>query len=155
MLNARTRYGLKALVHLARQNSDQLVTAADIAAEHGIPNRFLDSILTQLRHAGVVVSRRARYGGYRLAESPDKVLVSDILMLLGEPLPAVPCGKSDAYSPCEGCTFDTCEVRLFMQRIRDAIDEIAAGTTLKELAQGTAKRRAFDLGIKIAGGARA
>lgn len=154
MLNARTRYGLKALVHLARQNPDQLVTAADMATEHGIPKRFLDSILTQLRHAGLVVSRRARYGGYRLAGSPDDILVWDILVLLGEPLPAVPCGKSDAYSPCEGCSFEACEVRLFMQRIRDAIDEIATGTTLRELAQSATKRRAFELGIKIAAGAR-
>jgi hypothetical protein len=61
------QYGLKAMVHLAGSSLAPFAQAADIAEANSISKKFLDHILTDLRRAGLVYSRKGRGGGYRRA----------------------------------------------------------------------------------------
>jgi Iron-dependent Transcriptional regulator len=60
VLTKKGKYGLKAIVHLAGLELDALAQVADIAKTNSISKKFLDHILTELRHAGLVYSKKAR-----------------------------------------------------------------------------------------------
>ena len=69
MLTNKGQYGLKAMVYLAGCAPGEPALVTDIAAKNNIPKKFLDSILGELRNAGVVHSKKGRGGGYILAKS--------------------------------------------------------------------------------------
>jgi Rrf2 family protein len=76
-LTARADYAAQALVTLARE--DRTLSAAAIAAPQGIPVAFLLSVLRDLTHDGLLVSRRGPSGGYRLARAPAKITLGQII----------------------------------------------------------------------------
>src|SRR3712207_6465784 len=68
MLTNKGKYGLKALIHLARHEGEGSVSISDIADGNQIPKKFLDAILLELRNAGILHSKKGKGGGYRLAK---------------------------------------------------------------------------------------
>ena len=87
-VSARVDYGTRALAELASR-SDQLVTSEELAELQGIPVKFLEGILRQLRQAGIVASQRGAEGGYRLDRDPAQVSIADVVRALDGPLAAV------------------------------------------------------------------
>ena len=87
-VSARVDYGTRALAELASR-PDQLVTSEELAALQGIPVKFLEGILTQLRRAGLVLSKRGAEGGYRLARPAAEIAVADVFRALDGPIAAV------------------------------------------------------------------
>ena len=75
---ARTQYALRAVMHLAVA-VEPTITARDIADERGIPHRFLEEIIADLRRAGLVRSQRGARGGYRLTVAADELSVATVL----------------------------------------------------------------------------
>jgi Rrf2 family protein len=74
-----TGYALVALAHLARHGRGQPVASHDIAAAHGIPERFLFKCLKPLVSAGVLRSVRGPNGGYRLARPPGDITLLEVV----------------------------------------------------------------------------
>jgi DNA-binding IscR family transcriptional regulator len=62
MISQKARYALRALVALARADDSMMI--AEIAEQQQIPRKFLEQILLDLKHQGIVASRRGRLGGY-------------------------------------------------------------------------------------------
>ncbi|HSO03353.1 MAG TPA: Rrf2 family transcriptional regulator, partial [Candidatus Limnocylindrales bacterium] len=87
-VSARVDYGTRALAELASR-PDHLVTSEELAGLQGIPVKFLEGILTQLRRAGLVVSKRGAEGGYRLARPASEIAVADVFRALDGPIAAV------------------------------------------------------------------
>jgi Rrf2 family protein len=87
-VSARVDYGTRALAELASR-PDQLVTSEELAELQGIPVKFLEGILTQLRRAGLVVSKRGAEGGYRLARPAAEIAIADVFRALDGPIAAV------------------------------------------------------------------
>jgi Rrf2 family protein len=87
-VSARVDYGTRALAELASR-PEQLVTSEELAELQGIPVKFLEGILTQLRRAGLIVSKRGAEGGYRLARPAEQVAVADVFRALDGPIAAV------------------------------------------------------------------
>jgi Rrf2 family protein len=87
-LNARVDYAVRAVVELAtvEAGQDRPVTADRIATGQGIPAKFLESILLQLRRAGIVHSQRGPEGGYRLARSATEITLADVIRAIDGPL---------------------------------------------------------------------
>ena len=81
-------HGTRALAELASR-PDQLVTSEELAGLQGLPVKFLEGILTQLRRAGIVVSKRGAEGGYRLARPAAEITVADVFRALDGPIAAV------------------------------------------------------------------
>lgn len=88
-ISARVDYGTRALVELASREPEHLVTAEDLAGLQEIPVKFLEGILTQLRRAGVIVSKRGVDGGYRLARPAEEITIADVFRALDGPIAAV------------------------------------------------------------------
>ncbi len=84
---AKVDYGIRALLTLAAAGVPQ--TAEALAAEQGLPPRFLGAILADLRRAGLVASQRGAEGGYRLARAPDEITMADVIRALDGPLAEV------------------------------------------------------------------
>ena len=88
-VSAKTDYALRAALELAAAPDARPVKGERIATAQAIPLRFLENILMQLRHAGLVESRRGADGGYRLARPPDQVTLADVIRAIDGPLAGV------------------------------------------------------------------
>jgi len=81
-LSLRAEYALRALIALASTEGTNVVPIQVISAQQGIPKRFLEQILNDLRSGGFVDSKRGISGGYRLARPAAQITASDILRFL-------------------------------------------------------------------------
>jgi len=112
-----------------------VLQSAEIAQRHGISKKFLDAILADLRLAGIVVTRKGRSGGYRLARPADVISVGEVLRVLDGPLALIACASRSAYVPCTDCRDErACAVRLAMLEVRDAVASVLDRKTLIEMA---------------------
>lgn len=134
MLTNKGKYGLKAMVHLAGLAPGSLAQVADIAQANSISKKFLDHILTELRRAGLVYSRKGKGGGYALARPAADIRVGAIVRALDGPLAPISCASVTAFRPCADCSdLRTCPVRLIMIEARNAIAEVLDNRTLEEM----------------------
>ena len=136
MLSMKAKYGLKALLALAECAPEGPVLIVDLSRRERIPQKFLESILLQLKRADILCSKKGRGGGYALDRSPDAIILGDVIRLLDGPLALVPCASLTAYQKCGDCTDEaTCGIRIVMKEVRDATAGILDGTTLADLLQ--------------------
>ena len=136
-------YGIRALIELSHHYGDPKPTqSGEIAARQGIPESYLEQLLTTLRRAGFIRSVRGPQGGHALIQDPDTLLVSEVIVALeGSILPIDCLDESSACSKAGGCA-----QRDMWQAVRDAILGVLESTTIGDLA---AKDR-----TATAGGAR-
>ena len=88
-ISAKADYAVRAAVELAAAPDERPVKAERIATNQEIPLNFLENILGELRHAGIVRSHRGADGGFRLARDADEVTVADIIRAVDGPLATV------------------------------------------------------------------
>ena len=155
MLTKKSKYGLKALLLLAQESGKGPVLVADLARREGLPKKFLETILLELKCHGVVQSRKGRGGGYFLRRKPSEVTFAEVMRLLDGPLAAVPCVSKMAYMECAECLDETtCGVRLAMKEVRDATADILDHTTLADVNRQVARLQRTRGGTRRRGGAR-
>ncbi len=87
-ISAKVDYAVRALCTLA-DAGDHPVTAEALAQSQGLPAKFLESILNDMRRAGLLVSQRGAEGGYRLARAASEISVADVIRPLDGPLAEV------------------------------------------------------------------
>jgi len=83
-ISAKVDYAVRALCTLAA--SDTPLTSESLASSQGLPAKFLESILNDMRRAGLLTSQRGPDGGYRLARPADEITVADVIRPLDGPL---------------------------------------------------------------------
>jgi Rrf2 family protein len=146
VLTNKGKYGLKAMVHLAGLEPGAIAQVTDIAETNSISKKFLDHILTELRHAGFVYSKKGRGGGYALARPANEIRVGAIIRVLDGPLAPIPCASVTAFRPCTDCNdLSACAVRLVMIEARNAIAGLLDNRTLGELRAKTNPRDLADM----------
>jgi len=84
-LSAKADYALRASLELASAGEGH-VKAEALARAQGIPLRFLEQILLDLKHAGLVASQRGAEGGYWLAKEPSTISVADVIRAVEGPI---------------------------------------------------------------------
>jgi Rrf2 family protein len=134
MLTQRSRYGLRAMLLLAREAPDQPpVPMSYIAKEANVPRKFLEIILTELKGANLVTSTRGKHGGFHLARPAHLISFGDIIRVIEGPLALVPCVSRTAYKRCKDCRDEaTCEIRIAMMDVRDDTARILDGRSLAD-----------------------
>jgi Rrf2 family protein len=99
-ISAKADYAVRAAVELAAATDEKPVKAERIANAQGIPLNFLENILGELRHAGIVRSHRGAEGGFRLAKPADETTIADIIRAVEGPLASVRGGPpEDSHYP--------------------------------------------------------
>jgi Rrf2 family cysteine metabolism transcriptional repressor len=128
IFSAKAEYACVAMLELAARYSDpRPVRLADIAAKHGISDRFLVQILLDLKRAGLVDSTRGAAGGYQLARTPDDVTLFDILRVVDPH--EQPSRKDDRLNP----TTFVYNVRAVWDRVVEVQQAVLKDTTLADL----------------------
>ena len=84
-------YGVRALVELARRHGEGPVQTAEIAAKQGIPEAYLDQLLTTLHKSGFIRSRRGPQGGHVLARDPMQIDLDSVMATLEGTNPPLDC----------------------------------------------------------------
>lgn len=132
-LSVRGEYALRALVVLGRLPADGLASIHSIANEQRLPRKFLEQILNDLRHAGVVESRRGVAGGYRLARSADTITLAEVIRRVDGALAPVSCVSERFYEKCS-CPDETrCPIRSIMKEVRDSVARQMEETSVLDL----------------------
>ncbi|SRR5713101_50162 len=143
--SAKGEYGIMAVLDLALANGAAPVQAKAIADRQGIPLRFLEQILSSLRHAGLVESSRGARGGYRLSKPAEDIRVGDVIQAVDGPIAmtnrALPRhGNGNGHRARHGSI-----VQGVWKEVKDKVLETMNRTTLADLC-----RRARDLEEKRA-----
>ncbi|GLS22735.1 Rrf2 family transcriptional regulator [Labrys miyagiensis] len=134
MLTKKGKYGLKAMVHLAGAKPGQPMLVNEIAEQNGIPKKFLDTILGELRNAGLLHSKKGKGGGYSLGRPASEIRVGHIIRVLDGPLAPIACASKTAYQRCDDCTDEKqCAVRMMMLEVRQAISTVLDNRSLAEM----------------------
>jgi Rrf2 family protein len=124
-------YGVRALVELAMHYGDGQVQTAEIASKQGIPEAYLEQLMTTLHKFGFVSSRRGPQGGHMLAMNPADISLSMIMNTLeGNNAPL------ECFTDPNDCMFsDGCAQREIWKSVDDAIQSLLGNTTLADLTQ--------------------
>jgi Rrf2 family protein len=133
MLSQRTRYTIRALLHLADRYGEGPVQLSEIAEAQRIPSKFLTVMLSNMRRAGLIETMRGREGGYWLAKPPGEISYGEIVRLTRGSLGLLPCASRLAYEQCTNCiTEDKCRLHRVMLMVRDETARILDGLTLAD-----------------------
>src|SRR4030095_13669513 len=100
MLSKRSQYAFKALAYLTRRYNKGPVLISEIAVKQKIPLKFLETILLELKNAGILDSKKGKGGGYYLNKDPGTVRIATIIRLVNGPIAMLPCVSLYFYKRC-------------------------------------------------------
>ena len=119
-------YALRAVIHLADEEAARACSVAEIAARERIPRQFLEKIVQELIHKGLVRSRRGPHGGYVLARPADEVTFKDVIEALEGPISLNVCVGE--HPDC--FLLGTCGMQRVWQEGQRRVLELFANTTI-------------------------
>jgi len=135
MLSKKTKYGLKALIFIARQDPSVPVLISDISDKEQIPKKFLEAILLDLKKFGILGSKKGKGGGYYLLKDPKTVSAATLIRVLDGPIAMLPCASHNFYEKCDDCPQEeTCSLNHFLITVRDNTLSLLQQKTLYDLA---------------------
>jgi len=145
-LSKKGEYGLRSLIDLgiAREVGREVVQLGELAANQQTPVKFLEQIMLELRNAGFVESRRGKFGGYLLAQAPDRLPMGAVVRALEGPLAPIACVSQTAYEPCSCPDEVHCGLRMLMMDVRNAIAAILDRYTLADVVSVTLRKMRRD-----------
>lgn len=131
--SSQEEYGLRCLLRLGRQPDGISLTIPEISKAEGISTPYVAKLMRILRNGGLVTSVRGQAGGYALARAPEKILVGEVMAVLGGRLfdPAF----CDMHAGDEHvCTHSVdCSIRSLWRTVQLVIDQVLNKTTLRDL----------------------
>ena len=132
-LSTKGKYGLRAMIDLARFSETEPVSIGCIAARQKLSERYLEQLFSLLKKAGLVKSIRGASGGYVLAQDASEISVGDVLRALEGNLEPVRCA---AFYSEEGCmASEECVTKYVWQKINDSINKTVNEIKLDELVK--------------------
>lgn len=135
MLTRKTKYGLKALIYIAKQDKSKPVLISEIAEHENISKKFLETILLDLKKNGVLGSKMGKGGGYYLLKCSHEIKIASLIRILDGPIALLPCVSLNFYEKCDDCpSEETCALNKLMIQVRDNALVILENKTLFDLA---------------------
>lgn len=141
-LSKRGEYGMRTLIYLgiAREVGREVLSASDLSSEDNLPLKFVERILSDFRHAGIIGTKRGKFGGYFLLKDPADIKMGDMVRLLDGMLAPIPCASEAFYQPCTCSDEDHCGLRMLMIDVRNAISNILDRYTLADVVEVTLRK---------------
>lgn len=131
-ISTKTRYGLRAMIQLAKNYDEPLMSISQIAKDQNISQKYLENILLLLKKAKLLKSIRGSKGGYKLALPPNEI-TSDQIILALEDIPLI---IECAESPNSCNKSDFCESHVLWKNINNSILNILKNTKLSDMIKG-------------------
>lgn len=135
MLSKKTKYGLKALIYIAKHSGTEPVLISEISDHERIPKKFLEAILLDLKKFGILGSKKGKGGGYYLLKDPKDISAATLIRVLDGPLAMLPCVSLNYYEKCDDCPDEAkCNLNKFMAQVRDNTLSLLQQRSLYDLA---------------------
>ena len=149
-ISKRGEYALRALIDLgiAHELGRPLLKINELVAKERLPVKFLEQILTQLRGAGFIGTKRGKAGGYSLAKPAREISLGKVIRLIDGPLAPISCVSVTAYERCSCPDEDHCGLRMLMLDVRNAIARILDRYVLADVVGITLRKMRRD-GVPI------
>ncbi len=137
MLTKKSKYAIKALIAIARNNdSTRPMPISLIAEQENISRKFLETILLDFKKHGILASKSGANGGYYLHKKPKDIFLSQIIRVTDGPIAIVPCVSLNFYEKCYECINEAeCALHDVAIKVRDASLKILSKTSLKDLVE--------------------
>ena len=137
MMSNKCYYAVRAMVELTKHEGAGPLTIGAIAAAQGIPVRFLEAILRQLKQAGLTDSHRGKDGGYVLARSSREIAVGEVIQLFESAR-----AQTGAANNSSDDSSDAWVIAQLHQKAEAALAEVYGATTFADLARRIRDREA-------------
>jgi Rrf2 family protein len=131
--SSQEEYGLRCLLRLAQEGDDGNMTIPAISQSEGISQAYVAKLMRILRRGGFVESVRGKVGGYTLARVPEKIIIGEVLAVLGGRL-FNPDFCEDHSGDRDVCANSTeCSIRSLWAAVQVAVNQVLGETTLRDL----------------------
>lgn len=143
-ISTKGRYALRMLLDLAERDGSGFVALKEIAQRQNISKKYLEQIIPVFNKSDILQTNRGFQGGYKLAKSPDKYTVGEILRLTEGSLSPVACLDQDP-NECERS--GECATLPVWQGLSRVINEYLDGITLQDILDQQKERYTNDYTI--------
>jgi len=134
-VSTRGRYGLRAMIELAKNENSGAIPLRIISEKQKISEQYLEQLFVNLRNSGLVKSVRGANGGYLLKRPADEITAEEILIALEGPLNIVDCIADESL-----CDFTKeCATHELWIELRERIEDLLKNITLEDLKQRAIK----------------
>jgi len=130
-ISTKTRYGLRALLELAKDSTGKPVNLMDIAEKQKLSFKYLESIFNLLKNNRIVRSIRGPSGGYLLAKTPDELSLYNIFTAINGPLNITDC----IIDPTICGNSRNCPANTIWSELQDNIKKFFESKTLEDIIQ--------------------
>jgi len=149
MFSTKAEYGVRVMVHLARDRSDRAEVPAGpiplgtIADAEGLPLAYLEHLVQRLRRAGLVESRRGAHGGYSLSRAPADISMAEVVQALEGEIAPIECitAGADGELVCAREGESPCPTKLLWTRVQGSIVRTLNDMTLADLVRPYSKEK--------------
>lgn len=125
-LSTKGKYGIRAMVDLAENFSEEPVSIKTISERQGVSEYYLEQLFSSLKKANLIKSVRGAKGGYFLTKPPRDIKISEIMNVLEGDIEIAECASG---AVCNG----DCATRVLWVKIKNSIDTILEETTLQQI----------------------
>ena len=130
-ISRKIDYALRAVIHLARRDDRRPSSVAEIALREGVPKKFLEKIIQDLIHHGLVHSTRGAQGGYTLARAPEMITFKDVIEAIEGPVSINVCVGENGDHEC--AKFPNCGMLWVWKEAQKRMMDLFASTTLADV----------------------
>ena len=127
----RVDYGVRALVELALNYGEGPVQTSVIASKQGIPEAYLNQLMTTLHKCGFILSRRGPQGGHWLASDPSDINLDMVIRTLDANSSPLDC----LINPLDCVFSESCAQQEVWKSVEEAIQEVLSNISLADLTQ--------------------
>jgi Rrf2 family transcriptional regulator, cysteine metabolism repressor len=137
MFSTKAEYGIRVMVHLARNSDGSAISLGSIADAEGLPLAYLEHLVQRLRRAQLVESRRGAHGGYTLARAPEDITMAEVVQALEGEIAPIECitadGDGELVCSREHAAESPCPTKLLWTRVQGSIVRTLTDMTLADL----------------------
>lgn len=130
-LSTKGRYGVAAMYELATYYDNSSVSLKEIAKKQNFSDAYLEQLFSILKRKRLITSQRGAKGGYKLAKSPDKITVGDIIRALEGPIEFSECVGGSEEFECDRSS--VCVTKDIWVKINNSINSVIDYITLQDL----------------------
>lgn len=127
--NTKTRYGLRAMIEIARETENGGIFQKEIAERQGLSNKYLDHIIYSLKVSGLITNVKGKKSGYILTKPAEEITIFDIHNAFEPGICIIDC-----LIPTYKCDRETsCSAKLFWDGLNNIIIDYFKATSLSDL----------------------
>ena len=132
-VNTKIRYGLRTMIEIAMNAGTTGLLQKEISERQGIPIKYLDKIIAELKAANLILNVNGKRSGYRLAQPANKITVYDIYKTFEGRVAVINCLYEDAEGNC--CRNMECASQEFWHVLSTEMEATLHSKTLDKLVK--------------------